>query len=74
MNADDRGDLNLLRAEVMGKLDLIVAKISHAADAVGDHESRLRRLESKRSLSPAQATLLASCIAALAAVAVALIK
>lgn len=74
MNTDDRQGLELLRVEITGKLDLILARLDNAVAVTVDHESRLRRLESRKYLTGAQATLLASVVAAVAAVAVALIK
>lgn len=45
MNGEDRSELSVLRAEVNGKLDLLLERASHLKTCVDDHESRLRKRE-----------------------------
>lgn len=49
MNSDDRSQLELLRLEMTGKLNLIIQQLNAEPDGlvrkVSDHETRLRKVE-----------------------------
>ena len=68
MNGEDRASLDVLRAEVIGRLEVLLSKIESIETIKHDHEKRLRALEGKKLLGPAQATVIAATIGALAAI------
>lgn len=45
MNGDDRTDIQLLRVEVNGKLDLLLERTENLKETTKDHEKRLRAVE-----------------------------
>ena len=67
MNGEDRASLDVLRAEVIGRLEVLLSKIESIETIKHDHEKRLRALETRKWLQPAQATLIAACIGAIVA-------
>jgi len=45
MNGEERNSLEVLRAEVTGKLDLLIERTGNLKDDLTDHELRLRLIE-----------------------------
>ena len=64
MTNDERAQLEVLRAELNGKLDLLVERTANVAVIQADHEKRVRALEKWRYAIPA--TLIVSLFSAIA--------
>lgn len=62
MTAEERRDLEILRLEVSGKLDLIIAGMGQLAKQSEDHEDRLRSMEKWKNAVPVAFLLAAASI------------
>lgn len=52
MNGQDRSDIELLRLEMRGRLDLIASDVTFIKKSVDDHEVRIRAAERWRFSLP----------------------
>ena len=57
MNGDERASLEILRAEVNGKLDVLVERTTHLVDTTKDHEVRLRHVEEAQQQEAGESAL-----------------